>query len=144
MHGPYGPAGAIVPTNPSLGPNGYRGIYLAKASEMSCCWIAPHAEILVKKPPHTSTLVAGFVMPDLPEFARGQSLTVTIDGKPVDTERLQDGQHLYRMHLPAELAAMHGTLPIRIDASTDYVPAKAGVSTDSRHLAAVLMYLYFV
>jgi hypothetical protein len=143
MRGPYAPAGAIVPSDPSLGPDGYHGIYLARASEMSCCWIAPHTEILVKKPRSATTLVAGFVMPDIPAFAHGQSLTVSIDGKSFDTVRLQQGQHLYRIRLPADLAAMQGTLPIRIDASTDYVPAKFGGSSDSRHLAAVLMYIYF-
>lgn len=145
MRGAYAPAGVVVPANPSLGRDGYHGLYLVPASALSCCWIAPHADIDVKKPRSATMLVAGVALPDFPVFTHGQSLTFGVRGESIATVHVGKGQQMVRMHLPPAIARMQGLVPLHIVASIDYVPARAGIgSTDARHLAASLLYIYFI
>ena len=127
----------------------------------SCCWIAPHATLLVRKHKAATRLVGGFRVPDLPRFAGGQVVTIRFgNGAPPHRLPLQPGiQRRVSFSLPANLRRATGLIPIDVTTAVDFVPSRdtppshsllsllhlraAAPVDDTRSLGVVLLYLYF-
>jgi hypothetical protein len=145
------------------GPAEFQGLYTEGSTVLSCCWIAPHATLLVRKHARANTLVAGFRVIDAPRFDGGQRVTIGFVGNPAPAQRSKrldrGNQYTIKVPVPANLRAATGLIPVTIDSAVDYVPARdtravrtlftilhlraAPSSGDERHLGIVLLYLYF-
>jgi hypothetical protein len=160
VHGIVAPRDVAVPSNASGGLSEYRGLYVSHPGVLSCCWIAPHATLLVRKHGPARKLVAGFWVPDIPRFANGQQVTLSLEGAaPVHWALPKGTQTSFALPIPAKLRDAKGLIPVTITSAIDYVPARDDVAThslfvllhlraphtslDTRQLGVVLLYLYF-
>jgi hypothetical protein len=157
----------IVPRDvaaPDLGdgPASFNGLYVEGSDVLSCCWIAPHATLLVRKRGAANTLVAGFRLPEVARFDRGQQVSISFTGVDAPPQRvnIQEGsQYAVKVPVPAGLRAKRGLIPVSITCTVEYVPSRdtpplfsvssflhlraPTASTDVRPLGVVLLYLYF-
>jgi hypothetical protein len=162
IHGTVAPPDVAVPTNVGNNPTDFDGLYLEGADSFSCCWIAPHATLLVRKRGPASNLVAGFRLPNVPRFASGQSVAIAFAHQSAAPyrERLQAGEQLrIAVPVPGALRRASGLVPVDITTSVDYLPSRdtppphslfsllglrpAAPNGDARHLGVILLYLYF-
>jgi hypothetical protein len=121
----------------------YKGLYPESPDSLSCCWIAPRAEIFVRKSREARELVLGFFVIDRPVFEPGQQVAVTVPESSAWTATLGPGQHLARIPLGQSARRLRGLIPIAITSRIDYVPSREGSSEDNRHFGVVLLYAYF-
>lgn len=161
IHGTIAPPDVAVPSNLGDGPSEFDGLYVEGSGAFSCCWIAPHAALLVRKRGPATRLVAGLRVPDLPRFAGGQRVTIRFPGDgPGLLVRLQPGvQRRVTLALPFDLRSATGLIHVDMATAVEYVPSRdtppshsllallhlrAPVpSDDTRSLGAVLLYCYF-
>jgi hypothetical protein len=162
LHGTIAPPDVAVPTNVGDGPAAFNGLYLEGSSAFSCCWIAPHATLLVRKRGPANELVGGFRVPNVARFSGGQVVAISFSGDaaPRRRQRLQPGQQLtLTVPLPDKLRRATGLVPIDVASTVDYVPSRDNPPShsllsllrlrapdsegDTRHLGVVVLYLYF-
>jgi hypothetical protein len=160
IHGLVLPAEVILPTDTTGGLlHNFDGLYVETAETSVCCWIAPQATLLVKKPGVAKTFVAGFYTPKYPIFDRGQYLTIRFAGdKRAFVKHIGSEQQSIRIPLPARLRAAPGPMRVHVDSRVVFVPSldtpasfswralvglHAAPSTDDRDLGAILLYAYF-
>jgi hypothetical protein len=162
VQGQIVPRDVAIPSGPSNVPAEFNGLYTDSSAVLSCCWIAPEATLLVHKYGPAQTLVAGFRLPNIQRFDKGQTVTISFLGlaEPSHTEFLEEGsQYMVKIPLPPQLRARTGLVPVRIVSSVDYVPGRDNTPVrslgtmlhlrvgqqdhDMRPLGAVLLYLYF-
>ncbi len=158
------PPDVAVPSEPQdSGPSDFNGLYSDGWIAWSCCWIAPHTSLLVRKRGPAQTLIGGFRLVTAPPFRDGQDVTIAFEGVRGARSRTwtiyPGGQQTLRMPVPPALRRATGLIPVRITCSVDYVPARdlppdysilallhlrpPEVSHDERHLCAIMLYLYF-
>ncbi len=156
------PRDVAIPSGPSNVPAEFNGLYTDSSAVLSCCWIAPEATLLVHKYGPAQTLVAGFRLPDIQRFDKGQTVTISFLGVagPSHTEFLEEGsQYMVKIPLPPQLRARTGLVPVKIVSAVDYVPGRDNPPVrslgtflhvrvekgehDMRQLGTVLLYLYF-
>ena len=162
IHDAIAPRDVAVPGGLSDIQADYDGLYTGGPQLLSCCWIAPHAALLVRKHGPARTLVAGFWVPDNQRFAHGQRVTISFPhtgAKPRQFKLDRNNQSWVTVPVPAALRKATGLIPVTLDCAIDYVPARDNVphtslftylhlrpslkSQDERELGVVLMYLYF-
>lgn len=141
---------------------GFSGLYPAQPSELTCCWIAQTAHLLVRKTAYAKTFVAGFWVPKIPRFARGQAVTIRFDGTNVPPYRTgtmeAEDQATIKIPLPPEMRHTRGVIPVTMTCRVEYVPSRddppppwynrilrlpSSHSTDDRKLGVTLLYAYF-
>ncbi len=161
IHDTIAPPDVAVPSNLGDGSTEFDGLYVEGSSAFSCCWIAPHATLLVRKRAPARRLVAGLRVPDLPRFAGGQVVTLRFhgDGPPYRVQLRPGVQRRVGFPVPATLRNVTGLVPIDVTTAIDFVPRRdtppshsllallhlraAAPVDDTRSLGAVLLYLYF-
>jgi hypothetical protein len=162
VHEQVAPRDVALPANFSDGPFEFGGLYAEGAGVLSCCWIAPHATLLVKKRGPASTLVAGLRIPNVPRFANGQTVAISFPGStdpPVRARIAAGGQRMIKVPIPSRLRGRTGLIPVEVTSAVDYVPSRdapptrtlftmlhlraAQSNTDVRSLGAILLYMYF-
>lgn len=162
IHGQIAPRDVGVPTAPIDAANEFNGLYTQGPETLSCCWIAPHATLLVHKRGPANTLVAGFRLPNVPRFDQGQQISISfpgIDAPPRRADLQVDSQYLIKVPVPPPLRARTGLIPVTITCTVDYVPRRDDppvysllamlhlrapeTNDDTRPLGVVLLYLYF-
>lgn len=160
IHGSIAPPDVAVPSNLTDGPSEFNGLYLEGSSAFSCCWIAPHANLLIRKHGAAKALVVGFRLPDLPRLRDGQRVTIVLPDAPPFRVQVGAGQQrTVRLALPSNLRATVGLVPVQIDAAVEYVPSRdtppshsllailhlrpQAPNDDTRHLGIILLYAYF-
>ena len=162
VHAQIAPRDVAVPSAPVNEATEFDGLYLEGPDILSCCWLAPHATLLVRKHGPAKTLVAGFWVPAVSRFDAGQDVTVSFAGvgyRPITTHLDAGTHYMLKLLVPPRVQKQSGLIPIDITSAIDYVPARdtppefswftflhlrATVSnTDVRHLGVVLVYLYF-
>jgi hypothetical protein len=167
VRGVIAPRDVAVPNDAVDGDVAYDGLYVGGPNLLSCCWIAPHARLLVRKRAPARTLVAGFWTPDQPFFrTHPQTVTLTFDGTHAPAARLKlapSDLTAFHLAVPRMLRDKTGLIPITLDTSVTYIPAldstpshglthdlfvllhlaRPQASKDMRPLGTVLMYLYF-
>jgi hypothetical protein len=156
------PRDVVAPSNAGDGPSDFNGLYLEGTSIDSCCWIAPHAILLVRKRGPAKTLVVGVRVPNFPRFAKGQTVTIAFPGtNAAPQSALVDAgaQRMIEVPVPPSLRASSGLTPVEITSTVDYVPSRdtppsrsiftvlhlraPQTSTDARTLGVLLLYLYY-
>lgn len=161
------PRDVAVPSNAASGDTDYGGLYVGDPSLLSCCWLAPHARLLVRKHAIARKLVVGFWVPRIPFFrAHRQTVKLRFDrthARPVTLRMPNTELNAFRVAVPASLRNQTGLIPISLDSAVTFVPAldspppHAGLhqlfvdlhlappagSQDVRHLGIILMYAYF-
>jgi hypothetical protein len=162
VHAAIAPQDVAVPSNAGSGSSEFNGLYTGSPDVFSCCWIAPHATLLVRKRGPASRLVAGFWIPDVARFAAAQHVAIAFAGirAPPRRAQLEAGeQSTITIPVPRALRAASGLVPVTITSAIDYVPSRDAKPSrsllsllhlrapqsndDTRHLGAVLLYLYF-
>jgi hypothetical protein len=162
VHAQIAPRDVAVPSGSWDESSEFNGLYTEGSGILSCCWLAPHASLLVRKHGPAKTLVAGFWVPAVPRFDAGQQVTVAFRGsgaRPVTTQ-LDSGTHyMLKFPVPPSVQKRTGLIPIDITSAVEFVPARdtpqefswftflhlraPTSNTDVRHLGVVLVYLYF-
>ena len=162
LHGAIVPRDVAAPTNASGAPAEFNGLYTEGSDALNCCWISPHATLLVRKHGAATRLVAGFWVPNFPRFADGQDVSIAFAGNRAPPRRasLDVGEQTsVTMPVPPNLRASVGLIPVLITCAVDYVPARdapashsvftmlhlraSQASGDTRPLGIILLYLYF-
>jgi hypothetical protein len=167
VHNVVVPRDLAAPNDAVDGDVDYNGLYVGGPKLYSCCWIAPHATLLVRKHRPARTLVAAFWVPDVPFFhTHPQTVKLSFDGthsKPLLLHLYNIQYNNFRLAIPASLRNKTGLIPITLDSSVTFIPgldgkpsgsivrklfvamhlAQPANSHDMRHLAVILMYLYF-
>jgi hypothetical protein len=149
-----------VPNTFGSGASEFSGLYSEGTTVLTCCWVAPNATLLVRKRGPARTLVAGLRLPNIPRFAEGQTVTISFVHGPSHTEQLTPGdQSTIKLAVPRALINAKGLVPVTLAFGVDYVPSRDAPperslatllrlravepNNDVRHLAAMLLYLYF-
>lgn len=162
VHAEIAPRDVAVPSNAGSGSTEFDGLYTGSPDVFSCCWIAPHATLLVRKRGPARRLVAGFWIPDVAKFAGSQRVTIAFVGSPGPPHRAQldpGEQSTLTIPVPRALRSAPGLIPVSITSAIDYMPSRDAAPShsllsmlhlrtpqandDTRHLGAVLLYLYF-
>jgi hypothetical protein len=163
VHDQIVPRDVAVPSAPLGEEAEFNGLYTESSAVLSCCWIAPHARLLVRKHGPARTLVAGFWLPNEKRFDDGQEVTISFPGSrdaPLRTTLSSIGeQYTIKVPVPSNVRARSGLIPVDIACSVEFVARRdtaptyslftflhlraATQSTDSRSLGIVLLYLYF-
>ncbi|MGA8535100.1 MAG: hypothetical protein WB615_13410 [Candidatus Tumulicola sp.] len=161
IHDTIAPPDVAVPSNRGDASSEFNGLYLEGSDAFSCCWIAPHAHLLVRKRSPARELVAGFRVPNLPRFRNGQDVAVRLPGRgdPYRAHIAPNEQRTLVLRLPPNLRNAIGLVPIEITTAVDFVPSRDTPpshslfsvfhllarmpSDDTRHLGIVVLYLYF-
>ncbi|MBV8116619.1 MAG: hypothetical protein JOZ01_01505 [Candidatus Eremiobacteraeota bacterium] len=162
VHATIAPPDVAVPTNIGNTATEFNGLYLEGSDTFSCCWIAPHATLLVRKRDAARRLVGGFRLPDVPRFRSGQTIAIAFAHRTAGTNRirLEPGeQRTVTLPVPASLRNATGLIPVDVTCAVDYIPSRdtppsrsllsmlhltaQGANGDTRALGAVLLYLYF-
>jgi len=136
--------GALAPPDvvlPARGP-GPIGLSVARGDSSLCCFIAPHATLLVRKTGPADDLRINVYVPDAAIFRRTpQTLRITFPGGEVRTiGGLTPGQHTNGVPLPKSVRGLVGTVKIGLTSSIEYVPEGGG---DAQHYALVLVSIFF-
>ncbi len=145
LDGPRVPAEVVLPPGAKPGTE-TDGIYVVGDDSLTCCLIAPHASLLVRKDGPASNLCVNVYVPDVGPFLKqAQSLSISIDALPgyIAIENLTEGPDDRCVSIPPVLRAKRGDIAVRLDSGIDYVPSKAGVSSDTQHYGLVLLSIYF-
>ncbi len=145
LRGPFVPAEAVLPRGAKPGAE-IDGIYVAGDDSLTCCLIAPHASLLVRKEGPASKLCINVYVPEEgPFLKRAQSLSISLDRVPghIALPNLVEGPDERCVPIPAVLRMKRGEIAVRLDSGIDYVPSKAGVSGDTEHYGLVLLSIYF-
>jgi hypothetical protein len=161
IHDTIAPPDVAAPSNRAGVSSEFNGLYLEGSDAFSCCWIAPRADLLVRKRAPARQLVAGFRVPNLPRFRNGQDVSIRLPGvaEPYRTHVGANEQRTLFLPLPAKLRNATGFVPIEVTTALDFVPSRdtppsrslfailhltaRTPNDDTRHLGIVLLYLYF-
>lgn len=144
-------SGALVPPDivvrdPVPPPLPTAGLYVDDAgldTATVCCWIAPHADLTVRKRGTATALLIGTWLPNEERFKKHrQVLRVTFAGFKTKTAivAIDPGTARTRVPIPPAMRARSGEFRIVID--TKYA-MKAGPAKDALRYGAVLSSLYF-
>jgi hypothetical protein len=125
------------------------GLYTQRPSDADkvlCCFISPHATLVVRKDRPAAHLrievyvLDAAVFQDHPQtlrigFPRARTTTIV--------RGLTPGFHSLSVSVPRALQLVQGPVRVDVDAAIDYVPSTASTSADTRHLALLVTSIYF-
>ena len=139
--GPYWvvPPGVVVPAN-QRGAIEVDGLYPSTDPNERCCWIAPHATLVVTKPVGASTAVLTVFVPDYPFFETHPPRLTVNSSNAQSYAGLDPGVHRLSIQLPDTArtrSAENLALPLRVDRA--FVPADQGINSDKRALGIIVL-----
>lgn len=116
------------------------GIYAKRPDEQDCCWADREARFRVAKPEPDSDFMLRIYVPDVPAYRRTpQTLSVELGGWRTRRCCLAPGSHTVLLRLPEALRRRTGTVDVVVRAGESFVPVRAGLGTDPRRLAYILV-----
>lgn len=148
---PVVPGGVVVPAETKPGAL-YRGLYVGRSSDFTCCLTAPLATLTVTKHLPAKVLVLVFYLPDSDAAstgwfkAHGVGLSVVFNGEPARNACcFHGGMNSASFELPAQLRDVVGSVTFRLRTQPAFIPHDIDPASmkDTRSLGIVLQRLFF-
>jgi hypothetical protein len=125
-----------------------RGLYLSQsaADAVSCCWLAPKAQIVLAKKMPAKRIIITVYLPENSVFvANPQQVTIRFPNGQMQTRSgLQPGMRTASFDVPPKYQTFTGDLPVSLTMKVFFVPAKLHINADTRQLSMVLRSVAFL
>ena len=141
VRGVLAPADVVLPSTARAG-DVVNGLYTIEASTgASCCWIARHAKVLVRKRLAATSLRIGVYIPAVGTFEKQvQRVKVTFPRRAASfaSQGLKPGFSTISIDLPQSMRSAKGDIEIDLDSALDY-----NAGADMSRYSLILLSIYF-
>lgn len=140
--------GGVARADGSVYPNGLHGEedivsgIFPGTDAGNCCWMGATAAIRIAVPAGADTLLLNVYLPRFGAPERGQSLRVRI-GSALPANRCCFGAGETELAFPLPPGARRGTITVRLQAGSTFVPKAIGLNQDPRHLSLLIRSVSF-